>query len=85
MQRLTSRNPDNSISVDRVSGQELLQHLAEYEDQLEQIEQALVYLEKCSKDAFYKRKETYFAGKYTAFHKAIEAIKRAREGKPYGH
>ena len=85
MQRLTTRNEDNSISVERVSGQELLKHLAECEEQLERVEAVLIYLSNFRRKAFYKRNESYYNGKYVAFHKSIEAVKRALEGKPYGN
>ena len=84
MQRLTSRNQDNSISVDRVSGQDLLHHLAMCEDKLECIEDALEYLSRLREAAFYKSKRPYYSGKYAAYHKSIETIKLVTERKKYG-
>lgn len=91
MERLTSRNPDNSITVTTVSGKELLHHLAECEDRLERIEKCLEYLMKNREISFFKHSRTpyeisksYYNGMYAAFQKSIETVKRAMEGKRYG-
>ena len=84
MKRLTSRNPDNTISTDCRCGKELLNQLAACEDKLESIERAIDFLVKLREMAFMKHEETYYSGKYSAFQKSVEVLKRAWEGKSYG-
>jgi hypothetical protein len=60
-------------------------------EMMERIEKALDYLCKCREVSFYKQAESqygntriYCNGKYAAYQKSIEVIKRALEGKNYG-
>lgn len=66
-----------------------------YEDgkkeMMENIEKAIASLCKCREVSFYKQEESKYSntrifnnGKYVAYHKSIEEIKRALEGKNYG-
>lgn len=91
MNRLTSRNDDGSITTSTISGKQLLERLAECEDQLERIEKSLVFLIKQRDIAHYKQEinryrdtRAFYNGKYSGLQKSVEAIKRAMEGKSYG-
>jgi hypothetical protein len=60
-------------------------------EMMERIEKALDYLCKCREVSFYKQTDSkysntrvYYIGKYVAYQKSIEVIKRALEGKNYG-
>lgn len=84
MQRLTSRNQDNSIFIERVSGHVLLNHLAECEETIEKYEQIIRKLEALEREHFYKynqRYENLHQGKYTAYHKCVELLKGVKNGR----
>lgn len=84
MKRLTTRNPDSSISVERVSGQELLQYLAECEDQLEKYEKILRKMEAMEREYFHQFEIKFlsvYQGKYSATHKCVELMRGVQNGK----
>lgn len=60
-------------------------------EMMENIEKVIASLCKCREVSFYKQEDSKYSntrifnnGKYVAYHKSIEVIKRALEGQNYG-